>query len=114
METWKRAQLPIHEIPEMTPLELRKACQSQQDLKIIDVRSLDEWETGHIAGSYHLPCSDLSKSFKKLPQGVLTFICAGGYRSILAASVARRLGRSSVAHIPGGVHAWQGAGFPLS
>lgn len=114
IETWKCGDLPLHEIPEMTPLELKQAYESHQDLKIIDVRSLGEWEMGHIPEAEHIPCSELSTSFQNPPQGMLAFICAGGYRSILAASLAKRFGCPLVAHIPGGVHAWQGAGFPLS
>jgi len=110
METWKQANLPSQVTVEMTPAEVEN---KKSDTQVVDVRSLEEWKMGHIAGAKHLPCSELPSRMDDLPDGKLIFVCAGGYRSILAASYARRSGQREVAHVPGGVHAWQGAGLEL-
>ena len=80
---------------------------------VVDVRSPSEWTGGHIENAHHIPCGELSARVKELPEGPLVFVCAGGYRSILAASIVKKLGRDLVSHLPGGVLAWYGAGLPL-
>ncbi|QVL57293.1 MAG: MBL fold metallo-hydrolase [Simkaniaceae bacterium] len=111
MEAWNKKELPLDEIPELTPQDLFK---EKEVLHIIDVRSEGEWAGGHIADAKHIPCSELTKRIKELPDGKIAFVCAGGYRSILAASVAKKLGREIVFHLPGGVLAWRTAGLPLT
>ena len=111
MEAWCEKGLPIGETPELSPQGLHK---EKEKVHIIDVRSESEWIGGHIAESKHIPCSELTMRIKELPEGKLVFVCAGGYRSILAASVAKKLGRKVVSHLPGGVLAWRTAGLSLS
>ena len=109
-EAWKDKGLPIETTAEITPNVL---YQEKDRFNIVDVRSAGEWGAGHIENAKHIPCSELPARIKELPDGKLVFVCAGGYRSILAASVAKKLGREVVAHLPGGVLAWHGAGLPL-
>ena len=110
MEAWEKEGEKVSITEEMTPEALH-------DLKgekcVVDVRSLGEWTGGHIENAHHIPCGELSARIKELPEGPLVFVCAGGYRSILAASIAKKLGRDLVSHLPGGVLAWYGAGLPL-
>lgn len=110
MEGWNKQSLPLGETSEVSPHDLHK----KEDLHIIDVRSENEWVGGHIATSKHIPCSELTARIEEIPDENLVFVCAGGYRSILAASVAKKLGRKSVSHLPGGVLAWRTAGLTLS
>lgn len=110
MESWKQAQLPLQKIGEMSPHEVEK---KRSECQVIDVRSMEEWMMGHIVGAKHLPCLDLPQRINELPKSPLVFVCAGGYRSILAASLAKRRGYEAIAHIPGGVHAWQATGHSL-
>lgn len=111
IEGWEEQRLPIGKTLELTPHDLVK---EKDGTHVIDVRSQSEWVGGHIADSKHIPCGELKSRIKELPDGKLAFVCAGGYRSILAASVAKKLGREAVSHLPGGVLAWRSAGFPLS
>ncbi|MCB1107444.1 MAG: MBL fold metallo-hydrolase [Chlamydiia bacterium] len=111
IDSWEHAGGLVESIPEMTPEML---YEKRGKVSIIDVRSKGEWAGGHIENAYHIPCNDLSSRIGELPEGELSFICAGGYRSILAASLAKNLGRKGVSHLPGGVLAWHGAGLPLT
>ncbi len=110
-EAWSQKELPLETTSEISPKEL---YQERDQIHIIDVRSEGEWAGGHIANAKHIPCSELSARIKELPEGKLAFVCAAGYRSILAASLAKKLGREEVSHLPGGVLAWNSAGLPLS
>ena len=110
IDMWEESGEKVEKAPEVSP----QALNNTEEVHVIDVRSLGEWGGGHIKNSRHIPCSELKRRVDELPEGPLIFVCAGGYRSILAASIALKHGRKSVAHLPGGVMAWHGAGFPLS
>jgi hydroxyacylglutathione hydrolase len=112
--TWTIADLPVSYLVEITPQEVIEKRESHGDCKIIDVRSAVEWNTGHIPGATHLSCLDFLEHIDRLPNTCLIFICAGGYRSTWAASLARRHGHKSVGHVIGGMHAWQRAGFEIT
>ena len=52
---------------------------------VIDVRQPDEWASGRIKGSMHIPVDDIMARIDELPGDKdLLFICAQGLRSGLA------------------------------
>jgi glyoxylase-like metal-dependent hydrolase (beta-lactamase superfamily II)/rhodanese-related sulfurtransferase len=63
---------------------------------VLDVRQLDEWEAGHIAGATHLFVGDLLDGLGILPAGRLFVHCASGYRASVAAGLLQRHGREVV------------------
>lgn len=111
IDIWEESGEKIEKVARISPQTLNDA---EERVHVIDVRSFGEWVRGHIKNSCHIPCSELSKRVGELPEGQIVFVCAGGYRSILAASIALKHGRKLVAHLPGGVMAWRGAGLPLT
>lgn len=108
-ETWKRAGLPSSHVGQITPDQILSAMNEDPEIQLIDVRTSAEWSRGHIEGAQHIPCLELPQKIGEIPPRKLIFVCAGGYRSTLAASLAKRAGHDLVGHIPGGMHAWQGA-----
>ncbi len=87
---------------------------------IVDLRDVRElWREGIIPGSLHAPRGMLEfwvdpdspyhreefSSGKKL-----VFLCAGAWRSALAAKTVQDMGVEPVAHIAGGFSAWKEAG----
>jgi hydroxyacylglutathione hydrolase len=40
-------------------------------------------------------------------------ICAGGYRSLIAASLLQRTGRTNDSELAGSITAWEAAGLPV-
>ncbi|WP_340539388.1 rhodanese-like domain-containing protein [Nocardioides sp. GXZ039] len=63
---------------------------------VIDVRQLDEWRAGHLAGALHIPIQDVEASVRRLPPGELWVHCRSGYRAGIAASLLHRAGRDVV------------------
>ena len=63
---------------------------------VLDVRRDDERVKGHIAGSAHVPLSDLVPRLDDLPDGRLWVHCASGFRASIAASLLERAGRDVV------------------
>lgn len=80
---------------------------------VLDVRERGERPAGSIANSLHIPLGELARRAHELPRDRRLLVhCAGGYRSMIAASVLEAAGLTNVADLVGGFGAWKAAGLP--
>ena len=80
---------------------------------ILDVREDYEWAAGHIAGSVHVPLSQLPARAADIPTtDPLVVVCRVGARSAQVTAWLAGQGRE-VANLVGGLDAWADAGRPL-
>jgi hydroxyacylglutathione hydrolase len=101
MEIWEKANKAIQQIQRFDPEELRKMNASS---RIIDVRKQSEFESQHIVGAENYPLNRLQEQLKDLPKETFLFlICAGGYRSMIAASILAANGFKNIGDIRGGM-----------
>lgn len=93
-----------------------KEFSDSEDWVIVDVRSEEEFERSHLAGSIHLPhqFEKLPEYFKSLPkdQKILIY-CAAGYRSALACKKFRQYGFTEILNLNGGIFDWANEGEPF-
>jgi hydroxyacylglutathione hydrolase len=82
-----------------------------QDVQVIDVRELDEWDEGFIPGSRHIPYRLLRAAGAQAAGGkrVVT-ICESGARAGIAASVLAAAGVDARPVLHGGIADWQQRG----
>jgi glyoxylase-like metal-dependent hydrolase (beta-lactamase superfamily II)/rhodanese-related sulfurtransferase len=81
---------------------------------VLDVRERGERPAGSIANSIHIPLGELARRAHELPRDRRLLVhCAGGYRSMIAASVMEAAGLTNVADLSGGFGAWKAAGLPV-
>nr|WP_295931495.1 MBL fold metallo-hydrolase [uncultured Dyadobacter sp.] len=112
-ESWKNAGKETDWVQSVTAEEFAERFVSDE-LEVIDVRKPDEFATGHIEGARNLPLdyiNDLMQEFPKDKQ--LHIHCAGGYRSMVAASILKSRGISDVVNIEGGYGAVVKTGVPV-
>lgn len=96
--------MPIHE---WEPSEVQ-AKLAQGEIKIIDVREDDEWESGHISEAKHIPLGTLPKRYEELdPNQRTVIVCRSGGRSGRACEYLAELGYD-VINMSGGMLDWQG------
>ena len=87
-----------------------------EDSHFIDVRNDDEYASGHIPGSIHIPVEQFLQSMDKLPEnGNLYFICAAGARSGLACefSASFSIEEDRLFNIFEGMPTWINSGLPV-
>lgn len=80
---------------------------------LVDVREPAEFAEAHIDGSVSIPLSTFDAA--ELPEAgdrEIVLICAIGRRSKKAAELVHASGRQEVAHLFGGLIAWEEAGLP--
>jgi hydroxyacylglutathione hydrolase len=81
---------------------------------VVDVRSLPEWRSGHIAGALHIPLGRLVSQMAERPRSQsVVLVCETGSRSAIGASLLTAAGFTDVTNLIGGVVAWSNAGLPL-
>ena len=79
----------------------------RDDVTVVDVRNPGEVKLGMIDGARQLPVAELRRRLDELDPAAPTVVyCAGGYRSILAASLLRSAGFAEVSDLLGGYGAW--------
>ncbi len=100
------------------PIEVKPLWTRMQsgfnDQCIIDVRTLSEWNQGHIDGAQHIELSILESHLDEIPKTSQIYtICGGGFRGSIAASYLKKKGYASVSNIVGGMSAWNRAILPI-
>ncbi|MFN3529806.1 MAG: MBL fold metallo-hydrolase [Bacteroidia bacterium] len=108
----EQGDLPVDQLQSVHAEEAARQFAAGQAL--VDVRKPGEWESAHAEGAQHLSLQDLPEQIKKWPQAPALLHCAGGYRSVIAASLLKRHGIHHITNIYGGWGAMQKTGaFPV-
>jgi len=101
-DVWKNAGKEIDTITSVSPSEFANDFKAEK-IKVIDVRRADEFESGHIKGAENLPLDYINDLMDEFPKNEKMYIhCAGGYRSMIAASILKSRGFDDVVNIEGG------------
>ena len=114
MQAWVDAGFPVAHTTQESPSDLYQRLTRDRSLRVLDVRSDDEWQDGHVCGATHLMGGYMPERAPALAAegGTLAVICATGYRSTVAASVLERAGARDLVNVTGGMTAWHQAGLP--
>lgn len=97
--------------------EAKGMLDREKDLALVDVRTLDEYKSGHVKGAIHIPIDEVLARMEELPQGKkLLFICAAGQRSGLACEMAAAMGLDPelLYNVEDGTPTWIEKRFPTS
>lgn len=100
-------------------LSQEQLLQLQQDahISIIDVRSIEEFNDGHIPGAINIPHNQIQEHLEQLlplkEQQVVVY-CRSGRRAALAEKAMMELGLKDVHHLEGDWLLWQEKSRPVS
>lgn len=86
-------------------------------VRVIDVRTPAEYGSGHLENAVNidLQSPDFATKIAELPQdGTYALYCRSGNRSAQALQAMKAAGFTRVAHLQGGIGAWQAAGYPVA
>ncbi len=96
----------------LTATELAERRHDVPGLQIVDVRGPGEVAGGKIEGAIEVPLPRILDRLAELdPTAPTVAYCAGGYRSMIAASVMRSAGFTDVSDLIGGYGAWAQGDF---
>lgn len=99
----------------LSAAELADQLGSGTTLQLVDVRGPGEVALGKVPGAVEAPLPRILDRLDELDPSAPTVVyCAGGYRSMIAASVMRSAGFVDVSDLVGGFGAWQSGGHDVA
>lgn len=112
IRAWSEAGQPLATTEQISVAELAHRLAEARPPRVLDVRRPAEWAEGHLPSAVHVPLSRLERDALALgPEDPVATLCAGGYRSSIAASILERKGFRRVTNVVGGMAAWNQAGL---
>jgi rhodanese-related sulfurtransferase len=105
LEAWLSAGEKPDIIIDIEPDELAMDIPHDHRLEVIDVRKPGEYEAGHVKGATNIPLDTLKDTLviADIDDDRNLYIhCAGGYRSVIAASLLKRQGYHNLRNVLGG------------
>ncbi|HEU4633686.1 MAG TPA: rhodanese-like domain-containing protein [Flavisolibacter sp.] len=105
LEAWKAAGEPIDMVINVEADELAMDIPFDENLVVLDVRKPTEFADGHVKEALNIPLNDLSDplNMAALEEDQNVYVhCAGGYRSVIAASLLKRQGIHNLRNVLGG------------
>jgi rhodanese-related sulfurtransferase len=98
----------------ISPADLNARVQEGKAPLIVDVRTPEEFRSGHIPGAINIPHDKIAEHVGELrsEHGVALY-CMVGPRARLGEQALRKAGLEEVLHIEGGLSAWQASGLPV-
>jgi glyoxylase-like metal-dependent hydrolase (beta-lactamase superfamily II)/rhodanese-related sulfurtransferase len=104
-ETWKNAGKEIDTIKRITASEFATEVKIGES-KVMDVRKESEYAAEHVEEAYSRPLAEINNWIKDInPDEHFFMHCAGGYRSMIAASILQSRGYRNFTEVEGGFSA---------
>lgn len=99
----------------ISPAALEQRIQAGTAPLILDVRTPQEYASGHIPGAVNIPYDQLSDHLSELGAShsdEIVVHCQSGHRASIAEGVLRKAGYTRVRDLEGSMAAWKKAGLP--
>lgn len=115
IDAWIEYGGAVEQLEALSPERFHALLGDHPSATLLDVRTLDEWRSGHIANSTNEFAGDLAAGAESEAAGddLVLLTCATGYRSRVAASLLEARGISRIVQLDGGMDAWDAAGLPV-
>lgn len=102
-DAWKNAGKEIDSIESIDISEFEKIYTENPEINILDVRRAGEFDSEHVKSAQNLPVDYIHKNLHEASDSKKYFVhCAGGYRSVIFASIAKSKGYNDLVNIEGG------------
>jgi hydroxyacylglutathione hydrolase len=99
-ETWRKSGNHIDTIKRLDAEQFSQEMMNKPI--VIDVRKQGEFDAEHIIDAENIPLDYINENLNKFPENNFILHCAGGYRSMIAASVLKMHGFNDFSDVVGG------------
>jgi glyoxylase-like metal-dependent hydrolase (beta-lactamase superfamily II) len=104
-QAWKEAGYEVDTVNRITAEQFANEVKIAEN-KVIDVRKESEYEAEHVEDAYSRPLAAINEWVKDInPEEHFFMHCAGGYRSMMAASILQARGYRNFSEVEGGFNA---------
>lgn len=111
-EAWKKESKEYDMVTSIPATEFKQVTNdSKKEVPVFDVRKPGEFQSEHVLNAHHTSLSELNEHLAEFPDNQTFYVhCAGGYRSMIAASILKSRGIHNLIDIQGGFKAIKEAG----
>lgn len=88
---------------------------NQAKTLVLDVRSAEEFATGHLQNAKNIPVKELESRLKEIEKSknqAVIAVCETGVRASSAVAILKKAGFEQAVSLEGGVAAWKSQGMP--
>jgi hydroxyacylglutathione hydrolase len=111
---WYNAGFPTEHLNLLTVHELKAKLDRGEKITVLDARTQEEWESGHIRGSKNIYVGHIPQKISGIPRDKpVAILCSVGFRAGLGASILLREGCMDVYNVLGSMAAWKASGYPM-
>jgi rhodanese-related sulfurtransferase len=111
MQSWINAGMEVDAIKSISADELAEIQKNNPETAILDVRKNSEHLSEHILGAVNAPLDYVNDSMLKAEKDKTWYVhCAGGYRSMIFASILKARGYDNLIDVSGGFKAIKDSG----
>jgi rhodanese-related sulfurtransferase len=105
---------PLFEYSDVTVEQAKQLIEERPKLVILDVRTVSEYEDGHIEGAILIPVQEIENRLDELStKDEILVYCRTGNRSSTAIDIMLADGFTKIYHMNRGITAWIDAGYPV-
>jgi rhodanese-related sulfurtransferase len=101
-------------VQDVTPVDAQKLLADNKEVRVLDVRTPEEYAEGHIAGAVNVDfkSADFAENVAKLDKNTSYIVhCRSGKRSSGSLPILKEQGFTTVYHLNKGYNAWKDAGM---
>ena len=103
IDAWINAGKETESIPTVSVAEFAAAEVANPDINILDVRKKSEYDSEHIVNAINAPLDYVNNSMTAVDKNKTYYVhCAGGYRSMVFASILKARGYNNLIDVDGG------------
>ena len=114
MHDWETGGREFEGVPHVYIGEIKRRMEADEPFTLLDVRSEEEFEEGHLRGAVNIYLGKLPDRLDDVPPArPITCFCGTGHRAIIAASVLKRSGFDRVENCLGSMAACRATACPL-
>jgi glyoxylase-like metal-dependent hydrolase (beta-lactamase superfamily II)/rhodanese-related sulfurtransferase len=111
IDAWKQAGKEIDTIETVSAEEFANILAGNPNIHVLDVRRKSEYDSEHIIGAQNFPLDYINQNMAEVDRNKTYYIhCAGGYRSMIAASILKARGFENLINVNGGFAAIRATG----
>ncbi|AXY74043.1 MBL fold metallo-hydrolase [Paraflavitalea soli] len=112
---WKEAGYRTDSVEEVSPDVFASLYRVDKQINLLDVRRESEYRTQHLEGAVSFPLDFINQHMSELDKSKEYYLhCAGGYRSLITASILQSRGYNRIVNIKDGFKGLVGTGLPLT
>ncbi len=112
INAWQAAGKEVDKIKRITADEFEKELSANHNM-VVDVRKPGEFEAEHLENAVNIPLDFINEQLASYPKEDHFYMhCAGGYRSMIAASILKMRGYDNFTEIAGGYNAISKTALP--